>query len=220
MAGPVVRLGLTGGIGSGKSTVAQLLVARGATLVDADAIARGLTLAGGAAIPALVRAFGQECLTADGAMDRDLMRLKVFDNPMVKQRLEAIIHPLVSLETQKQAVEAAAQNARCIVFDVPLLIESGVWRQKVDRVLVVDCTPEEQIQRVIARNLFSRAAVEKIMAAQAPRAHRLAAADLIICNAGLSAQQLDSEVRVVAALFGLSSDALPACYWPTNFKSA
>ena len=217
---PAVRLGLTGGIGSGKSTVAQLLVARGAGLVDADAIARHLTLAGGLAIPALVSTFGPDCLTADGAMDREKMRLRVFDDPTAKQRLEAIIHPLVGLETQKQAARAVAQGALCIVFDVPLLVESNTWRQKVDRVLVVDCTPEVQIQRVMARNQLPRTAVEKIIASQASRARRLRASDFVIFNADLSMAQLADEVDQLTRLFGLSLNATPGSHRPTNFKSA
>ena len=217
---PVVRLGLTGGIGSGKSTVAQLLLAHGAALVDADAIARDLTGAGGLAIAAIVNAFGPDCLTADGAMDREKMRVRVYGDPTTKQRLETIIHPLVSLQTQKQAAQAAAQGATCIVFDVPLLVEFGVWRSKVDRVLVVDCTPEVQIRRVMARNALSREAIEKIIASQAPRARRLAAADLIIFNADLSLKQLATEVEQIARVFGLSSTATPVSHRPTNFKSA
>ncbi len=217
---PAVRLGLTGGIGSGKSTVAQLLVARGAGLVDADAIARHLTLAGGLAIPALVSTFGPDYLTADGAMDREKMRLRVFDDPTAKQRLEAIIHPLVGLETQKQAARAVAQGALCIVFDVPLLVESNTWRQKVDRVLVVDCTPEVQIQRVMARNQLPRPAVEKIIASQASRARRLRASDFVIFNADLSMAQLTDEVDQLTRLFGLSLNATPGSHRPTNFKSA
>ncbi len=217
---PAVRIGLTGGIGSGKSTVAQLLGARGAVLVDADAIARNLTLAGGLAISLLIETFGPDCLAADGAMDREKMRLRVYDNPAAKQRLEAIIHPLVSLETQKQAAHASAQGASCIVFDVPLLVESSIWRQKVQRVLVVDCTPEVQIRRVMARNQLPRAVVEKIMASQAHRERRLSAADLVIFNANLSMTQLADEVDQLTQLFGLSSNATPGSHRPTNLKSA
>lgn len=220
MVQPAVRIGLTGGIGSGKSTVAQLLEARGATLVDADAIARGLTLVGGLAIPDLVRTFGPDCLGADGAMDRAKMRLRVYDDPTAKQRLEAILHPLVSLETDNQATLASAQGATCIVFDVPLLVESATWRQKVHRVLVVDCTPEVQIQRVLARNQLPRAVVQKIMASQAHRERRLGAADWVIFNVELSLEQLADEVDQLAGLFGLSLNATPGSHRPTNFKSA
>ena len=195
---PVVRLGLTGGIGSGKSTVAQLLLARGATLVDADAIARSLTQPGGLAIPALVSTFGPDCLAQNGAMDREKMRQQVFDHPATKKTLEAIIHPLVEQETQKQASFATAQGARCVVFDVPLLVETQAWRQKVHRVLVVDCTPEVQIQRVMARNQLERSAIKKIIASQAHRARRLGAADWVIFNAGLSLGQLADEVAQLA----------------------
>lgn len=215
-----VRLGLTGGIGSGKSTVAQMLVARGAALVDADAIARRVTLAGGSAISALVTAFGPDYLTADGAMDREKMRLRVYEDAAARQRLESIIHPLVGQETERQAMLALAQGAACIVFDVPLLVESNTWRQKVDRVLVVDCTAKVQISRVIERNQLTRAAVEKILASQARRERRLQAADLIIFNANLSLEQLADEVDQLTGFLGLSSNATPGSHRPTNFKSA
>jgi dephospho-CoA kinase len=217
---PAVRLGLTGGIGSGKSTVAQVLVERGAVLVDADAIARHVTLAGGLAIPALVSAFGPDCLAADGAMDREKMRLRVYEDASARQRLESIIHPLVGQETERQAAFALSQGAPCIVFDVPLLVESNTWRQKVHRVLVVDCTTELQISRVMVRNQLTRAAVEKILASQASRERRLQAADFIIFNANLSMEQLANEVDQLTWLFGLSSNATPGSHRPTNLKSA
>ncbi len=199
----VVQLGLTGGIGSGKSTVAKLLVARGAVLIDADAIARSLTMPEGLAIPALVSTFGPGCLTATGAMDREKMRLQVFDDLQVKRRLEAILHPLIEQETQKQASSAVAQGKPCVVFDIPLLVESKAWLQKVHRVLVVDCTPEVQIQRVMARNQLPRSDIEKIIAIQALRSRRLRAADLVIFNEELSLAQLADEVDQLAHLFGL-----------------
>lgn len=194
---PTLRLGLTGGIGSGKSSVAAMLVKRGAALVDADAIARSVTAAHGLAMPAIADTFGADFVTSEGALDRERMRAHVFSDPSAKQRLEGIIHPLVSLETKRQAQVALDAGHRTVVFDVPLLVESGRWRSQVDRVLVVDCLVETQIQRVIARNNFSRDTVEKIMAAQATRAQRLAAADWVIYNDALSLQALD---QLVAAL--------------------
>lgn len=194
---PTLRLGLTGGIGSGKSSVAAMLVKRGAALVDADAIARSVTAAHGLAIPAIAEAFGADFVTLEGALDRERMRTHVFSDPSAKQRLEGIIHPLVSLETKRQAQAALDAGHRTVVFDVPLLVESGRWRSQVDRVLVVDCLVETQIQRVMARNNFSRDTVEKIIAAQATREQRLAAADWVIYNDALSLQALD---QLVAAL--------------------
>lgn len=198
------RLGLTGGIGSGKSTVARLLADRGAAVVDADAIARELTAAAGSALPLITEVFGQGFLTPEGALNRDKMRDLIHTEPMARQRLESIIHPLVALETQRQASIAAHEGRPCIVFDIPLLVESPTWRQKVHHVLVVDCTPEVQISRVMARNHLTRTDVEKVMASQASREHRLGAADTIVCNVGLSFEELTNEVRQIAHRFGLS----------------
>ena len=129
------RIGLTGGIGSGKSTVARLLVDSGAILVDADAISRQLTAPGGAALQEIARQFGDDVITADGAMDRDRMRQLAFNDPSARQRLEAIIHPLVGQEATRQSAQAvkAAKGSACIVFDVPLLVESGRWRNRYAR---------------------------------------------------------------------------------------
>ena len=199
----VQRIGLTGGIGSGKSTVAQVLVACGAALIDADAIARQLTAPGGAAIGALAKQFGPQSISAEGAMDRDRMRQLAFSDPAIKGQLEAIIHPLASQQAARQASEAVQVGRSCIVFDIPLLVESGHWRQRLDHVLVVDCTEETQIVRVMARNALSREMVMKIIASQASRAQRLAAADACICNDSLSLDVLDLQVRKLAHGFGL-----------------
>ncbi len=153
---PLFRLGLTGGIGSGKSTVANLLAARGAAVVDADAIARAVTAPHGSAMPAIAKTFGNDFVDADGALNRDRMRDLAFSDPDAKKRLEAIVHPLVSQETQRQTEAAIHSGHSCVVFDVPLLVESGRWRQQVDRVLVVDCTRETQIARVMGCNNRSR----------------------------------------------------------------
>src|SRR3954468_23776018 len=185
-----VRIGLTGGIGSGKSTVLGLLQELGAVAVDADAISRATTAAGGAAIPAIRQVFGPEFVAADGALDRSRMRERAYAHPEARRELEAIIHPLVAAEIARQVDAALAAGARCIVFDIPLLVESGRWRQQVDRVLVVDCLPATQVARVHARSGLSAAEVEAIIAAQAPRGLRVAAADAVIFNDGLSLEQL------------------------------
>ena len=200
---PLQRIGLTGGIGSGKSTVARVLVDCGAALIDADAISRQLTAPGGAAISALASQFGPQIITAEGAMDRDRMRQLAFNDPALKKQLEAIIHPLISQESLRQSSAAVDAGCACIVFDIPLLVESGRWRQQLDRVLVVDCAEDTQIARVMARNGLTREGVEKIIAAQASRAQRLAAADICICNEGLSLQALARLVRQLAPRFGL-----------------
>jgi dephospho-CoA kinase len=197
------RIGLTGGIGSGKSTVLAMLQALGAAAIDADAISRATTAPGGAAIPAIRERFGPEFVTADGGLDRGRMRERAYAQPEARRELEQIIHPLVGEEVARQADAALAAGARCIVFDIPLLVESGRWRQQVDRVLVVDCSPETQVARVVARSGLAPDEVRAIIAAQAPRALRLAAADLVICNEGLTLEALRYEVEQAARSFGL-----------------
>lgn len=198
-----MRIGLTGGIGSGKSTVLQMLAALGAAPIDADAISRATTAAGGAAMPAIRHRFGEHFVTADGALDRERMRAHAYADPQARRDLEAIVHPLVGQETERQVQAALAAGRSCIVFDIPLLVESGRWRAKVERVLVVDCSASTQLARVVARSGLSREQVEAIIAAQAPRGLRLAAADAVICNEGLTLAQLQGQVRQVARGFGL-----------------
>lgn len=199
-----LRLGLTGGIGSGKSTVARLLAGQAAAVVDADAIARAVTSPGGSAMAAIATTFGQAFITPTGALDRERMRTLDFTDDTARRRLEAIIHPLVGLEIQRQTIVAAQAGLGCVVFDIPLLVESGHWRQKIDHVLVVDCTPEVQINRVMARNQLQRSDIEKIMASQAGRLQRLKAADTIIFNSDLSLEGLTDEVHQISYRFGLS----------------
>ncbi|MBB1600635.1 dephospho-CoA kinase [Variovorax sp. UMC13] len=187
-----MRIGLTGGIGSGKSTVAALLVQCGATLVDTDAIARAIAQPGGAAMPAIEAAFGPGVLAADGGLDRARMRAIVFSDTGARKRLEAILHPLIGLETERQAAAAAGAP---IVFDVPLLVESKRWRGIVDRVLVVDAHEATQLQRVVARSGWTPEAVQAVIAQQAPRSARRAAADAVIYNDGLDLPQLAREVQ-------------------------
>ena len=193
-----LRLGLTGGIGSGKSTVAQMLAARGAAVIDSDAIARSVTAANGSAMPAIREAFGTEFVNPDGALDRERMRALVFSDPGAKLRLEAIVHPLVGLATQAQAQAAIQAGHTLLVFDVPLLVESPRWRKLVDQVLVVDCLETTQIERVIARSGLTREAVHNIIQAQATRAQRLAAADITVFNDGLDLAQLQHAVNGLA----------------------
>ncbi|WP_291916680.1 dephospho-CoA kinase [Limnohabitans sp.] len=198
------RIGLTGGIGSGKSTVAGFLARRGAAIIDADAISRSLTAPGGRAMAAIVRTFGEAMLGPDGAMNRQAMRERIFQDPHAKRQLEHIIHPLVGQITAEQAQAAVQSGRRVLVFDVPLLVESGErWRKQVDRVIVVDCDVPTQMQRVMARSGLSAEEVERIVAQQATRAQRLACADLVVVNQGLSFDDLDALMGQVAADFGL-----------------
>ncbi len=198
-----MRVGLTGGIGSGKSTVAQMLTQLGAAVIDADAISRATTAAGGAAIAAIAQRLGPQFITAEGALDRTLMRERAYADPQARKLLEEIVHPLVGQESARQVQAALDAGMPCIVFDIPLLVESGRWRAQVDRVLVIDCSPQTQVERVVARSALDPDAVRAIMAAQAPRARRLAAADIVICNDGISLEQLRDKVVQAAAGFGL-----------------
>lgn len=200
-----MRLGLTGGIGSGKSTVASLLAQRGAVVVDADAIARELTAPQGLAMPLIATTFGPDFMDATGALEREKMRRLAYADASARKRLESIIHPLVALKTQEQAAAAASRGCPCIVFDIPLLVESSSWRQQLDQVLVVDCTPEVQISRVMARSHLRRPEIETIIASQARREYRLSAADSVLFNVGLSLHELAAEVRRISPRFGLSS---------------
>lgn len=174
-------VGLTGGIGSGKSVVARMFAERGVDIVDTDQIARDLTVAGGAAMPAVLAAFGAGFADAEGALDRARMRALVFSDPDAKRRLEAILHPMI-----REAVYAASLlgTGPYVIFDIPLLVESGTWRERLRRVLVVDCPEDMQLARVIARNGLPEEQVRAIMAAQVPRQVRLAAADDVVDNSG------------------------------------
>ena len=198
------HIGLTGGIGSGKSTVASLLAARGAAVIDADAISRSLTAPGGRALEAIALCFGADMIAPDGAMDRVAMRTRVFTDPQAKLQLEGIIHPLVGQVTQEQTQQAMDSGKTCLVFDVPLLVESGArWRQWVQHVLVVDCEVATQIERVMQRNALSEAEVQRIIDQQASRKQRLACADSVIYNQGIHLEGLKREVDFWALRFGL-----------------
>ena len=187
-----MRIGLTGGIGSGKSTVAALCVAQGAVLVDTDAIARQIAQAGGAAMPALLTAFGAGVVASDGGLDRAAMRQIVFADPAAKRQLERILHPLIGAEAERQA---RAAGSGTVVFDVPLLVESGRWRRAVDRVLVVDAREATQVSRVVSRSGWAPEMVSAVIEQQASRAARRAAADAVIFNDGLTLAELGDAMR-------------------------
>ena len=203
MAGGAVRMGLTGGICGGNSTVGHMPATHGAALIDADALAKQLTSPGGLAMDAIVAEFGPDVVAASGELDRPKMRHLVFNDARAKARLDAIVHPLVWQETERHARSAMAAGHACIVFDVPPLVESPRWRGVLGRVVVVDCTVATQISRVVARNGFPEALVEKIIASQATRAQRLAAADLVIYNEDLSLARLSLQVTRLAKSLGL-----------------
>jgi dephospho-CoA kinase len=189
--GHVLTVGLTGGIGCGKTTVADLFAARGAAVIDTDQIAHALTAPHGAAMPALLAEFGAGFATADGALDRAKMRDLVFSDPGARARLEAILHPRIREAT---AAAAAIATGPYVIFVVPLLIESGTWRERLARILVIDCPEALQIERVKTRSGLPEAQVRAIMAAQATRAERLAAADDVVLNddgVGALAPQVD-----------------------------
>ena len=202
-----MRVGLTGGIGSGKSTVAGLLREAGAVIVDTDAISRGLTLPGGAAMPALAEAFGADFVTADGALDRERMRALAFSDAAAKRRLESILHPLITAEALAQANTAA--TAALVVIDVPLLVESGRWRPRVDRVLVVDCSTATQIERVLQRPGWTQDRIAGALAAQATREARRAAADAVLFNDGIPLALLQQEVLGLAERWGCGTISRP-----------
>jgi len=193
------RIGLTGGIGSGKSTVAAMLVAKGATLVDTDAIALSLTEPGGAAIPAVRAQFGGEFVDARGALDRQRMRELAFSDPTARRRLEAILHPLIGIEALAQAGRSTRD---AVVFDVPLMAESSHWRARCDRILVIDCGEPTQVARVMQRAGWSEEHVRRVIAQQASRPMRRSIADAVIHNDGLSLDALQAAVHSLWALWG------------------
>ena len=189
-----LTIGLTGGIGSGKSTVARMLVECGAVLVDTDAIARALTAQGGAALPALAADFGAQILNPAGALDREQMRAVVFADPTAKLRLECILHPMIGAEAAHQA---AAAGGKPVVFDVPLLAESSHWRTRVQRIVVVDCPEQTQIERVMQRSGWQRDAVQRVIDQQATRQARRAIADAVIFNHGKDLAALQAEIKTL-----------------------
>lgn len=197
---PPLKLGLTGGIGSGKSTVAATLQSLGACVVDADAISRATTQAGGVAMPQIAQRFGQVFVSPDGSLDRTKMREHIFSDPAARVQLEAIIHPLVA---QAVHTKIAATTARSLVFDIPLLVESPHWRRQLDFVWVVDCSESTQIARVESRNGWSEASTRAVIDSQCPRSIRAAAADAVLFNEQLSLVELEALVKQLADKFGL-----------------
>jgi len=186
-------VGLTGGIGSGKSAAAADFAALGATVVDTDVIAHELTAKGGAAMVAIEKLLGPEAVSGDGSMNRSKVRERVFADPAAKRKLEALLHPMIREESARRIAAAAGPY---VVHVVPLLIESRDYRSRVDRVLVVDCPELTQIERVRARSGLSESEVRAIMRTQATRAERVAAADDVIDNGG----SRDALRKQVAAL--------------------
>jgi dephospho-CoA kinase len=208
-------VGLTGGIGSGKSTVAHEFELLGAAIVDTDAIAHELTAADGAAIDPIRAAFGPTVLTSEWALDRAALRRHVFAAPAARLRLEAILHPLIRAASERQIRHAISADFPYVILVVPLLVESGDYRTRVDRVVVVDCPAETQIARTMARSALSREEVLAIMAAQSQRQERLAAADDVIDNdAGLDSLRrqialLDAQYRRLAGDEAKSEERQP-----------
>ena len=191
-----ILVGLTGGIGSGKSAIAERLAHHGAAIVDSDVIAHQITSSGGLAIESIRDRFGSEFIQADGALDRKKMRTLVFEDPHSRKALETITHPLIRAEAIQQALLAIEKQATYIVFVVPLLLESSEWFQYIDHVVVADCSEALQIQRVMERNGLTKQEVESILQAQATRAERLAQADTVIQNIG-SLEDLAEQVRLL-----------------------
>ncbi len=177
----MLKIGLTGGIGSGKTRVSDMLGELGAAIIDTDQIAHQLTAPGGLGIKPIREAFGDAMIDQSGALNRAAMRTLVFAEPDRRKQLEGIIHPLIAQEVLRQSESRAGLYQ---VFVVPLLVESGRWIERVDRVCVVDCDEQTQLARVMARNQVSEQTVRQMMAAQATRAQRLAAADDVVINDG------------------------------------
>jgi dephospho-CoA kinase len=193
LKGEIPLIGLTGGIGSGKTAVSDLLRELGAGVIDTDLISHDITAPGGKAISLIAKAFGPELVDAQGALNRPKMRALAFSDPKARQTLEQITHPLIQQETAKQAFELAKLGVPYLVFVVPLLIESGSWIKLIDHLVVVDCSEETQIKRVMHRSNLLRSEVENILKVQTTREKRLAAANTVIENQG-SLNDLRSKV--------------------------
>ncbi len=198
-----LHVGVSGGIGCGKSTVCSWLSDIGAYVIDADAISRNCTAASGAGLPAIRAAFGPGLFSADGTLDRGELRSLVFNDATARKRLEAILHPLIAAEIDRQTAVAHDQGVTCIAFDIPLLVESPRWRKTLDRVLIVDCREQTQIDRVVQRNGMEPVEVQKIMAAQSTRRARLQAADAVLFNDMVNLDEVKATLGAMRAFFGL-----------------
>lgn len=185
----MIRVGLTGGIGSGKSTVARMLEARGAVVIDADAIAREIVEPGEPALHALVEEFGDSIIAGDGSLRRGELASVAFASPDGTARLNAIMHPLIRAESARRLDEAVAEGASVVVYDMPLLVETG-QRDLVDFVVVVDVPVETQVERAVAQRGLDEADVRRRIQAQASREERLAAADVVIDNSGTTVETM------------------------------
>ena len=205
MTATALRLGVTGGIGSGKSTVCSVLAGRGVPIIDADAISRACTAPGGPALPAIARAFGDAVFEAPGLLNRDALRALVFDQPQARAQLQALLHPLIATEIENQAALAAASKPPCIAFDIPLLVESARWRPILDKVLVVDCQAQTQIDRVMQRSGLTAQDVQKIMAAQSSRAARLQCADYVLFNESVTINAIGQQLGAIFPFLEISS---------------
>jgi len=201
-------IGLTGGIGSGKTTVSDLLAQLGAGVIDTDLIAHHITAPGGCAISPIQTYFGADFIDSNGALDRSKMRSLVFQNLDAKKALEAITHPLIKQETIKLAKQLAEDGFPYLVFVVPLLVESGNWKGQIDHLVVVDCPEELQIERVMQRSNLSRAEVMGILKAQATRQERLAVADTVIENQGKHTELHETVEQLHQKILGIKKDKL------------
>ena len=179
----IFSVGLTGGIGSGKSTIAAHLHRLGAAIVDADSVVHELIAPGGAAVDALRSEFGPDAIGEDGGLDRNTMRVRAFADPGIRRRLEALLHPRVREAVEQRAREVST-GTPYVVLVIPLLVESRSWTERVHRVLVVDCAESTQLTRVAARPGIDARTALAIVHAQASRAERLAAANDVIFNEG------------------------------------
>jgi dephospho-CoA kinase len=197
----IKRIGLTGGIGSGKSTLAGLLARSGVHLIDADAISRELTAAGGAAMPEITKTFGPAFVAADGSMDRAHMRQFVFNNEQARLQLQSILHPLIAQAMQDKLFLLSKENISLVLIDIPLLVESAYWRSQMHKVLVVDCSVQTQVRRVMKRSLMSEQEVLNIIAHQVTRARRVAAADWVIHNDTDDLSVLEQQVNAIQLHF-------------------
>lgn len=198
-----VQIGLTGGIGSGKSTVAGMLQKLGATIVDADAISREMTGPGGCASVQIEATFGSTAINHEGALDRERMREIIFQDSAARAKLESILHPLIRQRMLADADHAISLGSECIVFDVPLLVESKAWRGLMDKIVVVDCSVETQQVRVMQRSSLSMTMIQRVIASQASRGLRLRGADVVVFNDGISLSQLSQQVQAIAVKIGL-----------------